>query len=170
MPTMDKIYSEALNTPGFPPMSRATFHKWVIKLGFVCKKSNMKLKVYQRMDVVVQRQIYLRNLRDLKDLLDIKFSIRIILKWLKTYWETLSWFEKFVLKSRKYQNIFLRTRKINPLRKISLFLLQENWPELRKYLKTRLIFFIIKKTFLSKEIFLISGKLFLFWDHFLKLR
>ena len=58
-------------------MSRATFHKWVIKLGFVCKKTNMKLKVYQRMDVVVQRQIYLRKLRDLKDLLDIKFSIRM---------------------------------------------------------------------------------------------
>ena len=47
-------------------MSRATLHKWVIKLGFVCKKRSMKLKVYQRMDIVVQRQIYLRKLRDLK--------------------------------------------------------------------------------------------------------
>ena len=25
--TVDKIYSEALNFPGFPPMSRATLHK-----------------------------------------------------------------------------------------------------------------------------------------------
>ena len=61
---MDKIYSEELNFPGFPPMFRPTLHKWAIKLGFVCK--NMKLKVYQRMDIVVQRQIYLRKLRDLR--------------------------------------------------------------------------------------------------------
>ena len=48
LPTMDKIYSEELNIPGFPPMSKATLHKWVINLGFVCKKRNMKLKVYCR--------------------------------------------------------------------------------------------------------------------------
>ena len=66
LPTVDKIYSEELNRPGFPPMSRVTLHKWVIKLGFVCKKRNIKLKVYQRMDIVVQRQIYLRKLRDLR--------------------------------------------------------------------------------------------------------
>ena len=57
LPTVDKIYSEELNLPAFPPLSRATSHKWVIKLGFVCKKRNMKLKVYQRMDIVFQKQM-----------------------------------------------------------------------------------------------------------------
>ena len=32
-------------------MTRATLHKRVIKLGFVCKKRRMKLKVCQRMDI-----------------------------------------------------------------------------------------------------------------------
>ena len=94
-------------------------------------------------------------------------------KCLKIYWETFSWFEKYekyVLKSRKCQNIFLKTRKMISLEKIFLSLLQKIWLELRTYLKTRQIFFIIKKTFLSKKIFLISRKLFLFLDHFLKLR
>ena len=55
---------------------------------------------------------------------------------------------------KKILECFLKTRKINLLGKIFLSLLQENWLELRTYLKTRLIFFVIKKSFLCKKYFL----------------
>ena len=91
-------------------------------------------------------------------------------KSLKTNWEKNSWFEKFVLKSRKYQNAFLKTRKINSLRKIFLSLLQEDLTWTKNISQNKTNFLNIKKTFLSKKIFLVSRRLFLFWEHFLKLR
>ena len=91
-------------------------------------------------------------------------------KSLKTYCEKFSWFEKYDPKSRKYYNIFLKTRKINSLRKIFLSLLQENLTWNKNISQNRTNFLNIKKTFLSKKIFLVSRKLFLFWDNFLKLR
>ena len=39
-------------------------------------------------------------------------------KSLKPYWEMFSWFEKHILKSRKYQKIFLKTRRFIQVRKI----------------------------------------------------
>ena len=47
------------------------------------------------------------------------------------------------------RNIFLRARTINSLRKIFFSLLQENWLELRTFLKTRLICFIFSMTILG---------------------
>ena len=49
--------------PGFPAMSIPTL--WVKKLGFVCKRRNRKLQVYQRLDIVASRQRYLRPVREL---------------------------------------------------------------------------------------------------------
>ena len=63
--------------------------------------------------------------------------------------------EKYFLKSRKYWNIFLKTRKINSLRKIFLSLLQENLTEIKNISQNRTNFLDIKKTFVTKKIFLI---------------
>ena len=84
-------------------MSRATLHKWAIKLGFVCKKRNIKLKVYQRMDIVVQRQIYLRKLRD-----DLRTS------GYKIFYQDETWFNanhtrQYVWQSRGGDNIMSDT-------------------------------------------------------------
>ena len=42
IPTLDKIHSAALEIPGFPKISRASVHRNLKKLGFVCKKRNLK--------------------------------------------------------------------------------------------------------------------------------
>ena len=81
---------------------------------------------------------------------------------LKTYWEKFSRFKKYVLKSRKYQNVFLKTRKINSLRKIFLSLLQEIWLEIRIYLRIRQIFLILQKLFLARKYFLFQENCFYF--------
>ena len=52
IPTLAKIHTDALKIPGFPAMSIATLSRWVKKLGFVCKRRNRKLQVYQRLDIV----------------------------------------------------------------------------------------------------------------------
>ena len=66
IPTLAKIHTDALKMPGFPAMSIATLSRWVTKLGFVCKRRNRKLQVYQRLDIVASRQRYLRRVRELK--------------------------------------------------------------------------------------------------------
>ena len=43
------------------------------------------------------------------------------------------------------------------------------WLELRTYLKTRLIFFILGKFFSARKYFLCQENCFLFWNHFLNL-
>ena len=65
IPTLAKIHTDALKMPGFPPMSIVTLSRWVKKLGFVCKRRNRKLQVYQRLDIVASRQRYLRRVRKL---------------------------------------------------------------------------------------------------------
>ena len=66
IPTLAKIHTDALKMPGFPAMSIATLSRWVKKLGFVCKRRNRKLQVYQRLDIVASRQRYLRRVRELE--------------------------------------------------------------------------------------------------------
>ena len=61
-----KIHTQALKMPGFPAVSKATLLRWVKKLGFVCKRRNRKLQVYQRLDIVVSRQRYLQRVRELR--------------------------------------------------------------------------------------------------------
>ena len=57
LPTLDMIHSESQSLPGFPRMSRATLHRVIKRQGFVVKKRNKKMMVYQRMDVVAHRHI-----------------------------------------------------------------------------------------------------------------
>ena len=66
IPTLAKIHTDALKMPGFPAMSIATLFRWVEKLGFVCKRRNMKLQVYQRLDIVDSRQRCLQRARELR--------------------------------------------------------------------------------------------------------
>ena len=66
IPTLPKIHTDALKMPGFPAMSIATLARWVKKLGFACKHRNRKLQVYQRLDIVANRQRYLRRARELR--------------------------------------------------------------------------------------------------------
>lgn len=63
IPTLDKIHQEALRIPGFPEVSRTKIYNEIKKLGFVCKKRNKKMNVYQRLDIVANRQEYLRKIR-----------------------------------------------------------------------------------------------------------
>ena len=42
IPTLDKIHFAALEIPGFPKISKASVHRNLKKLGFVCKKRNKK--------------------------------------------------------------------------------------------------------------------------------
>ena len=58
------IHSESQSLPGFPRMSRATLHRVIKRQGFVVKKRNKKMMVYQRMDVVAHRHRYLRSITD----------------------------------------------------------------------------------------------------------
>ena len=62
LPTLDKIWTEALQLPGFPEVSRKTLYRLIIKLGFVCKQRKQKMHVYQRMDIVAQRHKVLKAL------------------------------------------------------------------------------------------------------------
>lgn len=64
LPTMEKIHAETKEIPGFPSISRGTLFKWIKKLGFVVKKRNSKMMVYQRMDVVAHRHRYLRSIEE----------------------------------------------------------------------------------------------------------
>ena len=64
LPTLDKIYTECLSCQGFPAMSKITLYRHIKKLGFVVKKRNTKMMVYQRMDVVANRHRYLRSINE----------------------------------------------------------------------------------------------------------
>ena len=63
---MDKILAEIKEIDGFPEMGKSTLRLWVKKLGFVCKMKSMKLKIYQRLDIVLSRQMYLWKIRELQ--------------------------------------------------------------------------------------------------------
>lgn len=62
LPTLNKIHCEALQLPGFPDMSRTSLFKYIKKLGFACKRRDGKMNVYQRLDVVAQRHVFLRKI------------------------------------------------------------------------------------------------------------
>ena len=64
LPTLDKIYKEALNLQGFPRASRSTVYRLIKKLGFVFKKRNKKMCIYQRLDIVLQRHNFLRKINE----------------------------------------------------------------------------------------------------------
>ena len=67
IPTLDKIHTAALEIPGFPLISRSSCYRNLIKLGFVCKKRNKKMNVYQRLDIVAERQKYLMKVREFRE-------------------------------------------------------------------------------------------------------
>ena len=67
IPTLDKIHAEALDIPGFLIMSRSKLHTCIKKLGFVCKKRNKKMNVYQCVDIVATRHEYQRNIKKCRD-------------------------------------------------------------------------------------------------------
>ena len=63
LPTLDLILHESREIHGFPEISRTSLYRLITKLGFVCKRRNRKIHVYQRLDVVISRQNYLRNIK-----------------------------------------------------------------------------------------------------------
>ena len=68
LPTLKKIHSEALeHLDNFPQCSISTLQRLLKTLGFVCKKRNSKMMVYQRMDVVAVRHQARRVLDILED-------------------------------------------------------------------------------------------------------
>ena len=67
IPTMDKIYQEALQLPGFPDVSKSTVYNIMKKEGFVFKKRNVKMQVYQRLDIVATRHRVLRSLIEFRE-------------------------------------------------------------------------------------------------------
>ena len=72
MHQLDLIYKETMQLPDFPYMSRGTLYKQIRKLGFVYRKRNAKMQVYQRLDVVAQRH---RMLRDLQKYRALQYEI-----------------------------------------------------------------------------------------------
>ena len=68
IPTLDKIYEDALQLPEFPAVSRSTVYKLIKKQGFAFKKRNVKMQVYQRLDVVASRHRVLRLLQEYRQL------------------------------------------------------------------------------------------------------
>ena len=64
IPTLDMIHADAIELPGFPSVSRSTIHRLIIKEGFVFKKRNMKMNIYQRLDIVASRHRVLRKLEE----------------------------------------------------------------------------------------------------------
>ena len=133
------------------PQNSAFFELWF------CSQSN-KYKFHYSF-IIIKKQSF------------ISPTLKVVhCKSLKTYCEQFSWFEKYVLKWRKYQNVFLKTRKINSLRKVFLSLLQANLTWNKNISQNKTNFLNITRTSLGKKIFLVSRNLFLFWDHFLKLR
>ena len=68
LPTLDLIYEQAMSNVNFPRMSKSTLWRRLRRLGFVCKKRNKKLQVYQRLDVVAMRHRYLRDIEHFRAL------------------------------------------------------------------------------------------------------
>ena len=66
-PTLEKIYSAVQELTNFPEISQSTLFRIIKELGFVCKRRNKKMQVYQRLDVVVQRHKYLRRIEELRE-------------------------------------------------------------------------------------------------------
>ena len=64
--TLDNIHQEVLGIPGIKKMSRASIHRVKKNFGFVCKKRNKKMQVYQILDVAVQHHKYLQRIRQQK--------------------------------------------------------------------------------------------------------
>ena len=62
LPTLEKIQKDVSQLLGFPDISRTSLARYVKGLGFVVKKRNSKMNVYQRLDVVAQRHKVLRKL------------------------------------------------------------------------------------------------------------
>ena len=74
-----------------------------------------------------------------------------------------SWFEKHILKSRKYYKILLKTRSIQ-LRKFSRPFHKKVYLNLRKWSQNKNNFLETRNIFLLRKVFLILRKLVLFWD------
>ena len=72
LPALDKIHKESQEIPGIPKASKSTIQRRLKKLGFVCKKRNKKVPVYQRLDVVANRQKVLPQLRELRALIRVQ--------------------------------------------------------------------------------------------------
>lgn len=62
IPTLNKIYADSQKMPGFPKIGRTKLYLLMKSLGFVCRKRNCKMLVYQRMDIVAQRHKILHDL------------------------------------------------------------------------------------------------------------
>ena len=75
-----------------------------------------------------------------------------------------------MLSNQENSRWFSQNKKVNSLRKIFLSLLQENLTWNKNISQNKTNFLNIKKTFLGKKIFIVSRKLFLFWDRLLKWR
>ena len=68
LPTVQKIYEDSQKLPGFPPIGKSKLYLELKKLGFVYKKRNRKMHVYQRFDITAQRQKYLRKVNHFRSL------------------------------------------------------------------------------------------------------
>ena len=66
IPTLEKIYKEASEIPGFPQASESTLLRELKKLGFVYRRRNKKMQIYQRLDIVAERHKVLRKLPELR--------------------------------------------------------------------------------------------------------
>ena len=66
IPTLEKIHKGASEIPGFPQTSQSTLLRELRTLGFVYRRRNKKMQIYQRLDIVAERHKVLRKLPELR--------------------------------------------------------------------------------------------------------
>ena len=66
LPTVDKIFAEVQAIDSFPKISRTTFYRNILSLGFTYKKRDKKMNIYQRFDIVMSRHKFLIEIENLR--------------------------------------------------------------------------------------------------------